>query len=168
VLGSGTGFVELGRLSAGERIAERPALSTERCPPPANSESLRSASFTVSEVSIAASIGVMTPPLSRMADSSSRSLSEASGSARRRLLASCKALARSATAGIIRPKETTSVPGRAWRGKDAENERAEDEYEAQAHLDVVEALRLAALALDLTQLSPPRPCSRSLLRCRTF
>jgi hypothetical protein len=40
-------------------------------------------------------------------------------------------------------------------GKDAKNERAEDEDEAQAYLDVVEALRLAALALDLSQLSPP-------------
>jgi hypothetical protein len=91
-----------------------PMLSTVRCPPPARSESIRSASLTVSEVSIAASAGVMDPPLSRMAESSSRSLlAGGEERAHRRLAASWMASAKSATAGIISPNETANVPGGA-------------------------------------------------------
>src|SRR5919107_3669111 len=55
----------------------------------------------------------MDPPLSRMAESSSRSPLAGGERARRRLLASCRAVAMSATAGIIRPKEITNVQGGA-------------------------------------------------------
>jgi hypothetical protein len=111
-----------------------PMLSTVRCPPPARSESIRSASLTVSEVSIAASAGVMDPPLSRMAESSSRSLlAGGEERAHRRLAASWMASAKSATAGIISPN------------------RAEHKDETQTHLDVVKALLLAPRALNLAQ-----------------
>ena len=92
-----------------------------------------------------------------MAESSSRSLLAGEEERARRFLDSCKALARSATAGIIRPKE---IHQRARRGEDAEHERAEDEDEAQADLDVVEAfwLWLAQTTLYLTHLFPPLAC----------